>query len=516
MGKRYNYNKTNQKKIKLVIMLSIAIIIFLLIINVYNNTKQNNKNNLDKTYFSSSDFTSVKEILEYYGNVYMSEKTLKNDKYSFVIYTKFKYDLFEKEESNETFYYKIINLIAKFSDYQNFKIIDNSKDITIKVTCENDKVKVIDINGDTNYFKTMETNIALKKYNNNNAVDFDIQSEILNQLIENNWITKNVNFGEKDSTYDKYDIYFDEGIEVRTIAGKVFNIVFTEKYKDKILNNITVDKTEDEIKEILGTPTFENIATGFFGYKGEKLYIFFYNGEVSIYRIENNDTTLEFIKLIEKYNQDKDIKSLGNSLTDLWNDYDEYNYDTNYVELIYSLKGVKIQFNVGNPNGFILYNNYTGYATEEKNIYEVTDKNELLKGVYIENTDLVYEAEANRCEKEYFKYNNEGDYSKEKLEEFNKPFTMSCSQNINNTYTKIKFISTNKEYADSELDENLVINSYIWKDDFNFIYSIKNEGIYSYDCQTRNIKKLITGNEDFEIQSIENNKLKYDDKEIEI
>ena len=86
MGKRYNYNKTNQKKIKLVIMLSIAIIIFLLIIIVYNNTKQNNKNNLDKTYFSSSDFTSVKEILEYYGNVYMSEKTFKNDKYSFVIY----------------------------------------------------------------------------------------------------------------------------------------------------------------------------------------------------------------------------------------------------------------------------------------------------------------------------------------------------------------------------------------------------------------------------------------------
>ena len=93
---------------------------------------------------------------------------------------------------------------------------------------------------------------------------------------------------------------------------------------------------------------------------------------------------------------------------------------------------------------------------------------------------------------------------------------MSCSQSINNTYTNIKFISTNKEYADSELDENLVINSYIWKDDFNFIYSIKNEGIYSYDCQTRKIKKLITGNEDFEIQSIENNKLKYDDKEIDI
>lgn len=514
MGKKYNYNKSNNK---LKFFIIIVFFIFLLIVIITSISKgKDDKNNQEKIYIRSSNFSTPKEVLEYYENEYLSEKTLKDDKYSLVIYTKFKYDLYEKEESNEEFFYKIIDLIADVLNYQNFKIIDDSKQITIKVTCENKEVTTIDINGDTNYFETMNSKLAIQKYNNETNIDLNIQSTILNELIEKDWVVKNINFGQKDSVYEKYDIYFDEGMEVRIISGKVYNIIFTNNYTENVINDIKVSDSEEKIKSILGTPKFESIGAGVFGYKDDNIYVFFYQGEISIYRVEKEYDTLQFISLIKEYNNSNDIKALGNDLTYLWTDYDEYNYDADYVELIYSLKGVKMQFNIENPNGFILYNNYVGYVSEDKKIDEIQDVSETLKRIYIKDSDLVFEAECKRCMTEYFKYSHEGELSEEQIEMFNRPFEMKSEENIDGTYSKIKFISTKKEYADSQLDENLTINSYIWKDDFNFIYSIKNKGIYLYNCENRKETTIITGNDDFKINSIENNKLKYDEKEIEI
>lgn len=517
MKVKYNYNnKKKSKKTKRLIFVTIVIIIILL--SIVQVTKlQSSKEDLEnKTYFESSDFKTAKEILEYYGNEYISERNLKDDKYTKVIYAKFKYNLYEENESKEEFFYKIINLIAKVSEYKNFKIIDETKNITIKVTCKDNKVSIININGDSNYFETMNAKMALENQKNKQYTNLNIQSNILTELLRNNWVSKSVNFGSKESIYDKYDIYFDEGIEVKTISGKVFNIIFTSKYKDKIVNDITVNSTEDEIKSTLGNPTFENEATGGFGYKGEDIYIFFFNGEVSIYRVESDLDTNEFIELIKKYNEDKDAMELGNNLTYLWNDYDEYNYDTGYVELKYSLKGIKMQFNVGEKNGFILYSNYTGNVNEEKNISEIDSKNELLKNMHIEDTDLVFETECERMMNEYFKYTKEGDFSEEQLAEFNRPFQMMSILNIEGTYSKVKFISINKEYADSELDENLTINEYLWANDYTFIYSIKNKGIYAYDCRERKNTSLITGSDEFKLVNIENNFINYDDKQIEL
>lgn len=232
--------------------------------------------------------------------------------------------------------------------------------------------------------------------------------------------------------------------------------------------------------------------------------------------MEPDIDTNEFIELIEKYNEDNDVMELGNNLTYLWNDYDEYNYDTDYVELKYSLKGIKMQFNVGGKNGFILYSNYTGNVNEEKNINEIDSRNELLKNMHIEDADLVFETECERMMNEYFKYIKEGYFPEEQMIELNRPFQMNSIENKEGTYSKVKFISINKEYADSELDENLTINEYLWANDYTFIYSIKNKGIYAYDCIERKNKSLITGNDEFKLVNIENGLINYDDKQIEL
>lgn len=515
MGVKYNYNqKSTEKRRKRLILIIIIIIIILLTLACWRKFINMKNSSEDKVYLETSDFTSAKEILEYYGNKYYKEEKLKNSTYSFIIYTSFKYDLYTDNESNEKFFNQMVNLIAEVTEYKDFILVDESKNIKIKVVCKEQEIKIININGDNNYFETMDTRKALENKENQKYTELNIQSNIINNLINNKWIAKNVEFGIKESTYDKYDIYFDEGIEVRIISGKVFNIVFNNKYKENIVNGITTTYTKEEITDILGSPTFEDSSLNLYGYKGNEIYIFFGDEQISIYRVEDEFDTTEFIKLIEEYNSTKDLKELGNELTYLWSDYDEYNYDTNFMEITYSLKGVKIQFNINNKNGFILYNNYKGLVTEEKYFNEINGKNELLRNMYIEDNDLIFLNECKRKNKEYFKYNREGDFANHT--KINNMFNMLYDSNLDGTLTNIKFVSLNKEYPNSELDDKLTIDSYLWQDDYMLIYSIKNKGIYKYNCETRKTENIISGEDEFNLKEIEDGILKYDNKEIEI
>ena len=44
-------------------------------------------------------------------------------------------------------------------------------------------------------------------------------------------------------------------------------------------------------------------------------------------------------------------------LTDLWNDYDLYNYDKNYLDISYTLKGVRISYSSEDKDGIQIYEN---------------------------------------------------------------------------------------------------------------------------------------------------------------
>ena len=76
------------------------------------------------------------------------------------------------------------------------------------------------------------------------------------------------------------------------------------------------------------------------------------------------------------------------------------------------------------------------------------------------------------------------------------------------------FIAKNPQYPNCELSEN--INSYIWVNEDCFVYSVVNKGIYYYDLKTQTKGTIITGNENFEIKSYQDDILKYDDSELQI
>lgn len=237
----------------------------------------------------------------------------------------------------------------------------------------------------------------------------EIQAREISNLIQKEWNIRDVNLGTRESDMDGYDIYFDEGIEVKTVASKVFNIVFTKKYTTAIVNNLKVGATYEEITETLGKPTFNETYEYYddegkvhnhflIGYKGEEIYVFFTEEEVSIYRVEKDVDTTKLIEALEEFETEENIFNLGNTLTDIWPDYDNYIYDETHVILRYALRGFQFCYGYGREDGLTFYNNFSGKLQDELTLKELVDTEAtLLYDINIKgDTDLVFETEKER------------------------------------------------------------------------------------------------------------------------
>lgn len=505
--------KRNVKKILLIVIILFIAILAVREIIVKAIERDNAE---EKTYTQISDFTSVKEIAEYMGCTYIKEEESTGDKYDIDIYLKFKYPLYTEDVSNEDYYYNMIALIVGYLNYQNIRLIDQENDVVIAITCDKaeEQLEELLINGDTNYFGTQESLKSIEKYQVFDMVEIEVQSQELKELISKGWVTDEVDFGTKETEFDDYDIFFDEGIEVKTINKKVFNIIFTEKYEKEVVNGIKVNTSFEEIKKTLGTPTFNHSnyvenrekEIGYIGYKGKDIYIFFSENEISIYRIENADTTTNLADAIETFNQDGNTLEFVSTITDMWTDYEEYVYSDDFVELKYPLKGVEIKFNIDKQNGVIIYNNYNGYISKENTIQEIVKNVNLLpQNIYLElEEDAVDNEEKERKNQYNIRYGNiiigEPDII---TEEFNVIIKEQKAQEIT-----LIFISKNRKYANFEKN---IKTSNLWKyNETQFIYSVTNKGIYLFDLTTRENKVLIEGDNQYIIKNIENNQILYD------
>ena len=65
------------------------------------------------------------------------------------------------------------------------------------------------------------------------------------------------------------------------------------------------------------------------------------------------------------------------------------------------------------------------------------------------------------------------------------------------------------------MDKSLEVSSYKWFDEYNWIYSVNDDGIYVYNCANKNISKLADIDGKIVINKTEDNKIIYnEDKEI--
>ena len=466
--------------------------------------------------------TTVQEVVEYYHCQYISEKGSVAEGYDIDISLIFTTPLYEGDISNEKFYQAMILDVARVLRFKDFRMIDQENAITIEVLCENGKINKIIINGIEDYFIYMDSQIELKTYAEIPITDFTIQSPQMLELIDSNWST-HVNFGTRESIFNNYYIYFDEGMEVRTIQNQIYNIIFTSKYNETVVNAISPNTDLRTIQAKLGNPTFIDEENHIVGYKGKEFYIFFNGEEISIYRMDHTNTE-DFFKLIDQFLTDEiDLLDFMNALTYLWPDYEQYKYTANSVFLSYPQKGVEIKINYDDTEGIIIYNNINDDLSKIEKYLQNTEFIARLK------LDGIFEAEKRRVQEANNLLNLCNAYTSESSEEDSlmtndkntAEKTKSAIYSIypeideNQNIVKMNFVANHKnEEPNRELYDN--ISTYLWINDTYFLFSKNRKGIYLFDLETGKVKTIISGNENYQLKNFKDGILTYDDKEYEL
>ena len=398
-----------EKKKKIIkIVLIVSIVLFLIILIIANKVAEKKKIEdekenyyANKIYNSIEDFKTVEEVIIYKKAKYIKEEESNVEGYDVDIYTNLKYPLYTDTENNSLFYKDMIKKIAYVLQYKNFRVIDEEKNIVIAAICDASKKSIVKlyVNGEENYWENRELATNLNRINTQEASrNIVIQSEELKNLIANQWKRNKLKIEITKNKIGDYEIFEEQGLQIRTIYKKLFNIIFTSDYNKEVVNNIKTGTDLKEIIRILGTPTFGEENLGLIGYKGEKIYVFFTESKISVYRVEDQYEKLdEFIILIEKFEREKNVKEFVNGITDIWPDYDQYDWDKNYVHLQYTLKGIKIEFNISSNQGITYSSNFTGKIRENLTVQDIQNNIEKLpKYTFFDSEDSVYKLELER------------------------------------------------------------------------------------------------------------------------
>lgn len=488
--------KTMNKRKKKIIIISTAIVAFFIILIVAMRLTQSNKK-ID----SIDEANSLQSVVEFCECKFISSKDSEQDGYNMDIYLEFKYDPYQDGESKQAYYDVTIDAITKYLTYRKIRLIDESRNLIIRVDTNAISItkKYFNDAEESEYFNKLLSQYNLENKQEFKETNFNVNSE-LQTIINNEWNTKNINFGEKTSTFRDYDIYFENGYRVRNINGKIFNIVFTNKFGKSVINDIKVGDSFDDIKAELGDNYIEKNAI--LEYIGKDLYVCFSSNEISVYpRFSYNYT--QFEKIVEQYNEDRDFNSFMNRLTNLWSDYSYYSYDTDYCKIYYPLQGVKVDNSTNALNGIQIYKEYTGsFKEDHKDYYQL---------YYKTNDSLIIEQELNRRMEKSEIPNDADTYLSSKYAE--KSVTNEDGKKYN-----IAFFSIDGSNPDSELSKNIYASTTYWYDDDNFIYSIDYQGIYIYNATTRETKTIVSGTDKFEVTNFDyvNKILTYDGKDVKI
>lgn len=495
--------KFKKRMIIIIIALLMVLVSMLVVVSVVLN-----KNNSEEIILEYDSLKTIEDVVNYYRCKFISEEISEDENYDIDVYLEFCMPLYEEEESNETFYNNIIKDIARIAAYRDLRLIDEKNDIKIEVICEDYKIYNIIINGIEDYFIYMDSLLSLRKYKEIETTEFFINSPIIVDAINNNW-SKDINLGTRDSIYNQYNIYNDEGIKVRNIDSRIYNIIFTKKYQGAVVNDITPGMTFFSIEQMLGKPTFEDKSLEIIGYKGTNFYVFFTKDEISVYRLENLDTT-GFFELVDTFlNEEIDFLEMMNKLTYLWPDYSDYDYTASEVFLSYPHRGIDVKINYDDTTGIIIYNNFN---SDLSNIEKYLENTEFMGLLQVDN---ISEAEKRRVKEINKEKEGLEKYKNENTTQGYESTIYDCYPIIDeeqNSIVQMKFISENIDMPNREINDSM--SSFLWINDVYFVFSKANRGIYLYDLNTGIISGIVTGDSEYQLKSFDNGILKFDEEEV--
>ena len=377
-------------KRKNIIIISIIILIFIVGIAIFMKFRK--KENVRKT---------LEQIAEYYECEFLKEKNANEKGYSkkiFWIYDVPPVDTDDGIQYKEQYETVLKAIAAQIKE--NFILIDNkhSIEIRVKYNPENNKISYL-INNDNNFFQNEANKQIAKLQKEKPTTTINIISTELQHTIENEWSRKKSEntYGNKIKSESNYDVY-SNGIKVKTINSKIYNLIFVKEYKGNVFENITAGMSNETIRSILGEPTYENTeADLLIGYKTEKFYVFFSNGQISIYPVESFDENKnkQFAEIISEYINNTNIyKETLQKVTQLYPDYSEYIQNEDSIDLKYPLKGFEIKMGKGERTGIYIYENYKGKISP--NITKEDLESKTLNNIYLVDSNFIFEEELNR------------------------------------------------------------------------------------------------------------------------
>lgn len=382
-------SKKNNKKVLVVI---IIVILLLSIIGIYSGKKNNEK--------------SIKEIVEGLGHTYYKQ-TISNEKdFDMDIYVSISYKPIEDRGiSNQSAYEKLIKGIASKVGDSTYRIVDENQQIVIRAKSENKSVQYT-INGIKKFFETELAKNNKKQKEGEIKNNINVKSNELMAIMQIDWNrakSKEI-LGTVDKNVEDYDYYFDEGYYVKTRNLKIFNIIFTKEYKGEVFYGIETGNRNENIRKVLGNPDFVNdMNCEVNGYKTNNFYVFFSNGEISIYPTQELDKEKnnQFANITTDLVNNGDTDRFLNELTNIYPNYDTYEKNEEGVAISYPILGIKIEIDKNKKYRYILYSNYQGKITNEINMEDIEKGKELPKNIIIESLDGVFYTELQRLQKNY-------------------------------------------------------------------------------------------------------------------
>ena len=376
-------------KKKSIIVISIIIIFLLAITISIKSIKQEKTKN------------TLKKIAEYYECEFVKEKNANEKGYSkkiFWIYDVPPVDADDGIQYKEQYETVLKAIAAQIKE--NFILIDNkhSIEIRVKYNPENNKISYL-INNDNNFFQNEANKQIAKLQKEKPTTTINIISTELQHTIENEWSRKKTekDYGNKIKYENSYDVY-SSGIKVKTINSKIYNLIFLKEHQGNVFENITTGMDNASIRNILGQPTYENTeANLLIGYKTKDFYVFFSNGQISIYPVENFDENKnnQFAEIVSEYINNTNIyKETLQKVTQLYPDYSEYIQNEDSIDLKYPLKGFEIKMGKGERTGIYIYENYKGKISP--NITKEDLESKTLNNIYLVDSNFIFEEELNR------------------------------------------------------------------------------------------------------------------------
>lgn len=359
-------NKKNSNFLVIVVIMIFMFLLILLLIVLNSLKKLENierevDNNIITPDITLEKFKTIKDIIEEYGSIYISE----TGSVFKTVFVSFKNDLYDENgKSNKSYFYNIVEEIEKI-ERKTFYLKDTNKKIEISAIYDpaTDTFKIL-INKLENYYDVVdgETYISLNKTSERKISSLVMNNELIRTLGLNSSFYARTELGtdEKEKLENGYTSFQDGKIIAKLQEGKALNIIFKQGYEESIAyGGIKVGTDLETIANRYPIYNFGSVRQRYLGYITEFAYIFFYENEVSVYPYQYKENTY-FDEYINDYFTTGNFDRLVSNFTDGWTSYFERNIDleAKNFSISFPTRGIKINIINGNQAGITVYNNY--------------------------------------------------------------------------------------------------------------------------------------------------------------